>query len=53
MWLDIITSFAKFQIRHIPRQENSKTNMLDQQAQALTLVGVIFTSRKKICANIS
>jgi hypothetical protein len=30
--LDIIGSFAKFQIRHIPRHENQKVNMLAQQA---------------------
>jgi hypothetical protein len=30
--LDNITYFAEFQIRHISRHENSKANMLPQQA---------------------
>ena len=30
--LDVIHYFAEFQIRHIPRHENQKTNMLAQQA---------------------
>jgi hypothetical protein len=30
--LDIIATFAKFKIWHIPRHENQKANMLAQQA---------------------
>jgi hypothetical protein len=37
--LDIIGSFAKFQIRHIPRHENQKVNMLAQQASGYDVGG--------------
>jgi hypothetical protein len=39
--LDIIDYFAEFRIRHNPRHENQKANMLAQQASR-TSVGVIF-----------
>jgi hypothetical protein len=37
--LDIIGSFAEFQIRHIPRHENQKANMLAQQASGYNVGG--------------
>jgi hypothetical protein len=40
--LDIIGSFAEFQIRHIPRHENQKANMLAQQVSGYDIGGRIF-----------
>jgi hypothetical protein len=37
--LDVIDYFAKFQIRHIPRHENQKANMLAQQASGYDIGG--------------
>jgi hypothetical protein len=37
--LDIIGSFAEFQIRHVPRHENQKANMLAQQASGYDIGG--------------
>jgi ribonuclease HI len=37
--LDVIDYFAKFQIQHIPRHENQKTNMLAQQASGYDVGG--------------
>jgi len=37
--LDIIASFAKFWIQHIPRYENFKANMLAQQASGYDIGG--------------
>jgi hypothetical protein len=39
---DIIGSFAEFQIRHIPRHENQKANMLAQQASGYDVGGCNF-----------
>jgi hypothetical protein len=37
--LDIIGSFAEFQIRHVLRHENQKANMLAQQASGYDVGG--------------
>ena len=37
--LDVIDYFAEFQIRHIPRHENQKANMLAQQASGYDVSG--------------
>ena len=37
--LDIIDYFAEFQIRHIPKHENQKANMLAQQASGYDVDG--------------
>ena len=42
MCLDIIASFAEFWIRHIPRHENHKANMLAQQASGYDVDGCNF-----------
>jgi len=41
-WLDIISSFDEFIIKHIPREENEKENNLAQQASSHNVM-------KKIC----
>jgi ribonuclease HI len=43
--LDIIATFAKFKIRHIPRHENQKANMLAQQASGYDIGGRFSYSR--------
>jgi hypothetical protein len=40
--LDIIGSFAEFQIRHVLRHENQKANMLAQQASGYDVGGCNF-----------
>ena len=40
--LDVIDYFAEFQIRHIPRHENQKANMLAQQASGYDVSGYNF-----------
>jgi hypothetical protein len=40
--LGIIGSFAEFQIRHVPRHENQKANMLAQQAYGYDVGGYNF-----------
>jgi ribonuclease HI len=45
--LDIIGSFAKFQIRHISRHENQKANMLAQQASGYDVGGRNFHVQEK------
>ena len=47
--LDIISSFDEFIIKHIPREENEKTNTLAQQASGynVTKKFLIFASRCK------
>jgi hypothetical protein len=47
MCLDIIDSFAKFQIRHIPRQEIYKANMLAQQVSGYDVNGHNFHIKEK------
>jgi ribonuclease HI len=37
--LDIIGSFAEFQIRHVPRHENQKANMLARQTSGYDIGG--------------
>jgi ribonuclease HI len=37
--LDIIGSLAEFQIRHVPRHENQRANMLAQQASGYNFSG--------------
>jgi hypothetical protein len=52
MCLDIIASFAEFRIRHIPRHENQKTNMLAQQASGYDVGGCNFHVQEKRCIKI-
>jgi hypothetical protein len=40
--LDIIGSFVEFQIRHVPRHENQKANMVAQQASGYDVGGCNF-----------
>ena len=47
MCLDIITSFDKFQIRHISRPENYKANMLSQQTSDFDVSGRNFYIKEK------
>ena len=47
MCLDIIASFAELQIRHIPRHENYKANMLAQQASGFDVGGCNFHIKEK------
>jgi hypothetical protein len=48
MYLDIITSFNEFQIQHIPRHENSKANMLAQQASSFAIGRCNFDIKGKL-----
>jgi hypothetical protein len=45
--LDIIGSLAEFQIRHVPRHENQRTNMLAQQASSYDVGGHNFHIQEK------
>jgi ribonuclease HI len=45
--LDIISSFAKFQIQHVPRHENQRANMLAQQASGYDFGGHNFHIQEK------
>jgi hypothetical protein len=47
MCLDIIASFDEFQIRHIPRPENYKANMLSQQSSGFDVSGHNFYIKGK------
>ena len=44
--LDIISSFDEFIIKHIPREENGKTNTLPQQASGYNVTKIYFNIRK-------
>ena len=44
--LDIISSFDEFIIKHIPREENEKTNTLAQQASGYNVTKKYFNIRK-------
>jgi hypothetical protein len=45
--LDIIRSLAEFQIRHVPRHENQRANMLAQQASGYDVSGCNFHIQEK------
>jgi hypothetical protein len=45
--LNIIDSFAKFQIRHVPRHKNQRANMLAQQASSYDVGGRNFHIQEK------
>jgi hypothetical protein len=49
--LDIIASFANFQIHDISRHNNYKSNMLAQQAIKFNVGDIIFVSRKANARN--
>jgi hypothetical protein len=46
--LDIINTFVEFQIRHIPRHEDLKANLLAQQASGYNIGGRNFHVREKL-----
>jgi hypothetical protein len=48
MCLDIIASFAEFRIRHIPRHENFKVNMLARQASGYDVSGRNFHIQEQL-----
>jgi hypothetical protein len=50
--LDIIASFANFQIHDIPRHNNYKSNMLAQQAIKFNVGGHNFCIKKRQCEKL-
>ena len=49
-WLDIISCFDEFVIRHIPRDSNKKANALAQQASGYNVTKKYFNMRKPMRA---
>ena len=52
-YLDVIDYFAEFFIRHIPRHENQKANMLAQQAYGYDVSGHNSIFKNSRCMKIS